>query len=838
MNATNHRTQNFFAQLPGWLRQRRKWVWPVIILSLVFLSAGAPRIKMNMSMEANFMSDDPALDLYNQFKATFSSDEAIYLAYRAKDGDVLSAASLKALLALHQELSRKISTPTEGPFKHFTEVTSLINASYLESQGDLLNSRDLVGERLPQNEAARERLRQEILTHPDFPGFLMSRDSQYGALILKTDLGGERIGGGPIVEGFEDSFSGSGFDLDTPDLTSPSSTPAGPIRFKEVEMGDYADVNRALGQVFEQPAYQSALEFHPVGNAVLMGFFNDVLIPQLNYIFAALIGLMLAMLWLLFRSWAAVIWPVLIVVLANFAAVGTVGWLQIEQSMMLEVMSVLILVIGLANSVHILSGYLFHRRAGLDHPGALAETMRRVGPPCILASFTTALGMFSLTLVPVRMLRNFGLTAVGGISIALVLSLVMLPMLIDLWAPVKKDRATPASRLGLVDRFLDYMEPLVLHHPRYTLLAFGVVTLVALGGFTQIKIDSNLLEVIKDGYPVKEGFRIVDQAMGGSDSLEIYLNFHENDALKDPQVLAAMDRVQRQLKAQYPQVVQTNSLVEVAKYSFQVLNEGRPEFYRLPSDQNTLAQVLFLFDGSNREDRLELVPDDYSQGRINLRMVNGGSDFYSQFLPEAEKLTALEFSALKERYPKLRIELTGAVALTMTMVDRFAWSQIKSFSLALGSITLVMLLLFKSLRVGLIAMIPNLFPVVTTFGLMGYMGVPLDADTLIIAPVVIGIAVDDTIHFLSHYKREAIELRGDMDRAVLGSMREVGQAMSFTSLILAVGFSSMIFLGHTGMSAFGSLSAQAMGAALLADLLMLPALVRVANLNFQKKVSR
>lgn len=830
MNAMTKATEHFFNDLPAWLRARRRWVWPALLVLVVALGFGIGRIQINMSMEANFMSDDPALDLYNQFKATFESDEAIYLVYEAKDGDVLSEASLRALARLHSDLNRQMTEHLDGPLGHLSEVTSLINASYLEARGDLLVSDDLVGEQLPQNRKQREALRDKVLAHPDFPGFLMSKDSRYGALLIKTDLGGERIGGGEAVEGFEESFSAEGFDLDTPQETS--TQPEGPIRFKQVEMQDYAAVMAALTSVYDQAPYNEHLEFHPVGNAVLMAFFNDVLVPQLNLIFAGLLVLMLVMLWFLFRSISAMFWPVVVVLLANVAAVGLVGWVGLVQSMMLEVVSILILVIGVADSVHILSGYRFHRAQGLKHNEAMAETMRRVGPPCVLASFTTSLGMFALMLVPVQMIQNFGITAVIGIAFALIFSLVLLPLSMDIWQPLPKNRENLSHAPGLVNRFLDYMEPLVLHHPKTTLVIFALVAAVAGGGFTKIQVDSNMLEVIKDGYPIKDSFHLVDQHMGGSDNLEFFFKFGQKDAMKDPQVLAALDRLQTRLENDYEAVVTSSSLADVVKRSYQVLNEDQAAYYRIPEDRQTLAQVLLLFDQSNREDRLELVPDEYARGRLSLRMTNHGSEFYSDFLPQAEALAQEVFAPLKERYPELQIELTGSVALTMIMVDRFAWSQIKSFSLALGAVTLVMLLLFKSLKVGFMAMVPNLFPIVTTFGLMGYFGVPLDADTLIIAPIIIGIAVDDTIHFLSHYRREVRELGGDIDRAVLGSMREVGQALSFTSLILGLGFSTMIFLGHTGMSAFGALSSEAMAAALLADLLALPALVRLTKLNF------
>ena len=170
------------------------------------------------------------------------------------------------------------------------------------------------------------------------------------------------------------------------------------------------------------------------------------------------------------------------------------------------------------------------------------------------------------------------------------------------------------------------------------------------------------------------------------------------------------------------------------------------------------------------------------------------------------------------------IEVTGTFYLMMELMDHVAWTQFKSFSIALVVITLVMIVTLGSPQTGLIAMIPNLMPALFTFGLMGWFGISLDTDTLIIAPIIIGIAVDDTIHFLTHYRNSWIE-HGDVRIAVRQTLREVGQAVAFTSLILGLGFAVLGFAGYLGLAKPGIFGAMAIMVALLSDLLFLPALM-------------
>ena len=244
-----------------------------------------------------------------------------------------------------------------------------------------------------------------------------------------------------------------------------------------------------------------------------------------------------------------------------------------------------------------------------------------------------------------------------------------------------------------------------------------------------------------------------------------------------------------------------------------------------------IAQTLLLFEMAAPEDREVVVTDDYSAGRVTVRLLNYGSVVYVDFFEEIQADVEAAFAPLRERYPEMEVGIAGNLPLMMRMADSVSKSQIRSFALVLVVVTLLLLVVFGSIRVGLVSMIPNVYPVVITFGVMGLFGIPLDTDTLLIAPMLIGIAVDDTIHFVTHYRAFLID-SGSQRAAIRSTIEEVGQAITFTSVILILGFLILLGSDHAGMASFGFLIGIAFGTALLADVFLLPALLSLTGADF------
>ncbi len=275
------------------------------------------------------------------------------------------------------------------------------------------------------------------------------------------------------------------------------------------------------------------------------------------------------------------------------------------------------------------------------------------------------------------------------------------------------------------------------------------------------------------------------------------------------------------------------SLVNVVKTTNQVLNENRAEMYKIPQDRKALEEVLFLFNNGNPDDRRNLVSDDYRKASIHLSVRNTHFTKYRDLINLVESEKNQIFKPLAELYPKMDIRVTGPVVMEVHQELYVTESLYRSFFITLAVISAILLFLFGSIRVGfLCALIPNLLPITIILGLMGILGFPLDTFTLVVVPVVIGIAVDDTIHFLTHYKLE-LQKYGNVKEALKHTLNEIGQSVIFTSLILSSGLFFMTWASSIPISRFGMLAGIAILAAMIADLLLLPVLCQLLNVRFE-----
>jgi predicted RND superfamily exporter protein len=300
-------------------------------------------------------------------------------------------------------------------------------------------------------------------------------------------------------------------------------------------------------------------------------------------------------------------------------------------------------------------------------------------------------------------------------------------------------------------------------------------------------------------------------------------------------MLHAVDALQTRIESEYAaQISRTWSLADIVKDTNQLMNSNDAAFYRVPDTEAMISQLLYLFNSANPDDRRSLVSDDYSRSHITLNAYNAGSYQYQQFFDEIGLLIDEVFEPLREDFPALEVRMTGSIPLMMRATDEIAQSQYSSFGLALGVICVIMMLTLGSIQGGLLSIIPNLIPAFLSFGLMGLLGIPLDTDTLMIAPVIIGIAVDDTIHFMTHYRLELIRTRS-MALALKSTVEDVGTAVIFTTMVLGMGFAIMGFSDYLGIAKIGIFGSLAIFLALLCDLFLIPALLHVFKPDFGVK---
>ena len=841
MQSVLSRFNHFFEAAP---QRFLSWRWSIIALffgiSAFMVYGMMTHFTMDMSLESWFHDDDPTKLSLDKFRKQFGSDDGIYLVYEAKDGDVFSEESLAILRKLHSELDNaRIGFQSDGKseleqtsmLSRIERVDSLYNARYQVAEGDTLISNKLIAADYPHSAAEREQRRALALTQESFELSYFSKNFHYGGIVLKTDFGVV-----PVVDETDensnnaDLLSDDEFEV-SESLSVDTNLKNESVEFQDMQMDEYLNFMTELRTISGKPEYKN-FNFYFTGNAAMMEFALNNMKQSAN-----LLGLMIlavvALLWILFKSWSAVIWPVLVIACSAFWAIGFMSWLGVTLSTMVSLSFMLILAVGTADCVHVMSAYILYRKEGLAHRSAMTSAYRKTGLPIFLTTITTMAGMSALMISDLPQISIFGLNSALGVGVAFLFTIFLLPVLLDIWHPYKEGKSSDHNNSdeqveaeGWLQLSLNKLPDFVKPRSGLIIFTYMSIFIAFIYGATQVKVDTNLAELTKEDSEIRITYNIVDKHMMGGQNLEFMLDFGETDALKKPQVLQAISDIQSYIETTYPDfVVKTFSLADFVKDTNQVMHEGQESFKRIPEDERLTAQLLYLFDNANARDRRNIVNDDYSQSHISIQLRNKGSYEYTNFFESVKADLEQSFSPLRQTYPELELSVTGGLSLMMELIDHISWAQIKSFGFALMIITILMVVSLSSLQAGLISMVPNLLPAFFTFGVMGLLGIPLDTDTLIIAPLIIGIAVDDTIHFIAHYRDAWFEL-GDVDAALKSTIKEVGQAVTFTTLVLAIGFSMLAFSDYLGLAKTGIFGSLAIVVALSSDLLLLPALIQ------------
>ncbi len=866
----------FFAAIPDTLRPARLPIIIIFVIGTLVLGAGITRFQLDTSFDAWLSDDDPAVNALDDFRSQFGGDDGLFLVYRAKDGNVFSPASLTALRDLTREIedwhladteALGITDETLQGLDHITRVQSLSNFLYQRSANDTLESLPLLpetGEITPRIAAETEALAR---SQPNLALFLFSDNGEYSAIAISTDFGAIPVEDPDSAEALDD-FGADALDLAASDfdLTIDADAIEQVVEFQDTLPAVYTGFMDALTAIYGQRDYAEAFEFYPVGTAGMMEFSMQTLMQAMVLVMIAM-GLIVLLLYTLFHTGAAVVWPLVAIASSCLWVFGGMAWLNIPSSQLISLTVMLVLAVGIADCVHVMSEYLLFKREGMDHAASMRRTFEKTGVPILLTTITTAAGMMAIAYGGVGQFKTFGYSSAAGVFAAFLFTIIILPVLMEFWHPHAVAR--PPREKGRLGRILHLMlapvrlikwvarriglswllgatwlQPLLdklpgfAHRARYPIVVIFVGLFALCGyGATKVTIDTNLVELFKKDTPFRTAYEIVDDQMAGTGSMEVMLDFGKLDAFSDPAVLQAVDRLQEDLETRYAQyVVRTASLADLVKTTNQVMHDDNPAFFNIPDDQLAVSQLLFLFNSSNPEDRRAMVSDDYSRAHVTVQLRNAGSHEYGKFFEGIEDIIASHFEPLAEAYPDLDVELTGTFALMMRMSDVISKSQFKSLTFAVLIISGILILTLGSVQGGLLAIVPNMLPAVLAFGLMGLMGIPLDTDTLMIAPLIIGIAVDDTIHFVTHY-RMALARGRSATESLIQTIKEVGQAVTFTSLVLGASFAMLAFSDYLGIAKVGIFGSLAIFVALLCDLLFLPALIYIFQPKFGVKTA-
>ncbi|MDX9785386.1 MAG: MMPL family transporter [Desulfobacterales bacterium] len=539
-------------------------------------------------------------------------------------------------------------------------------------------------------------------------------------------------------------------------------------------------------------------------------------IPPLTLLIIALL------VWVLYRNFHPVFLSLACVAMALAWTFGLMAATGVPLSMMTMIVPVFIIAVGMAYCLYICSDYLLSARQAASPADAVQLTFANVTLPTTLAVITTVIGIGSMLINKMTAVREFALFSCFGMTSLLVITLTLFPaMLVLIPLPKRGDGNQAVS--GLFDRFLAVMIHMDLNYQKITLPVLGAVVVFCAAGAFRVRVETNPLQYFKENTDIRRHFFDIYQDLSGSFPVNVVLVSPEEDYFETPAHAVKIEQLQKYLDT-LPGVDKTLSFVDYLKLVNYASNGYNLSFYALPGEDFEMRMLINNFKSLLGEDMLRqfMSPPFNAANILLLTHISSSEEFLRLRAQIAGQLKAPSYRGVLG-------EVTGFSMAVSASSHVLTTGQTKSLLLSLGLIFAIMLLLFLSSKVGLIAMLPNFFPIIVNFGFMGWLGIPLSIATSLVSGIAIGLAVDNTIHYLVRYNRE-FKKDLDKDRALTDTVRHVGKPIIFTTLTISVGFSVLIFSNFQPTAVFGMLMVVTMVSALVGNLMLLPSLMRHVEL--------
>jgi predicted RND superfamily exporter protein len=586
------------------------------------------------------------------------------------------------------------------------------------------------------------------------------------------------------------------------------------VYFNDISDRDYiaGGIHEQISEIVEEE--QGNTEIFMTGSPYFKYAMVDLLVDDLIWTPPLITIILVIVLAFSFRTVLGVITPLLTVGIGVILTLGTIAALGYSLSMISVLVPPLLMILGFSYSVHVTSEYHQQRVKPDSKDTVILQTLKHMTLPVLLTGLTTIAGFIALMANPISAVKEFGVFAAIGVVYITLLSITFTPALLKAldrnpgtWATAR------TTRYGTgFDNFVDRIALFDLNHRHKIFVAFGILFLLALVGMTQIHVSTESITNFKDDSDVRKGFDVVNEKLGGANHFYIVLEGEHPDTFKDPENLATLRELQDWLEQQ-PEVGSTVSLADYLMLINQAFNENDPAFHTIPDSKRLITQLLFL-SSSDELDRI--VDSRFKTTNIVVRSRVINSDKMSVLLerinPQLEKLPE-----------HLTPVVTGNPVLISETLTNIIVGQARSVGLALIFVYAILTVMFMSQRIGFVALLPNIVPVAVYFGSLGFFGISLNPSTSLIAPMVLGIAIDDTIHYFSRFNRE-VRRHADDRKATLLAMKAVGRPVTFTSIGLCLGFLVLMTSDLRMQTHVGIMASYALAIAWLSDFFLTPAL--------------
>jgi predicted RND superfamily exporter protein len=728
----------------------------------------ASRVQFDFTIENLFPENDPEVDAYLEFREEFErEDDLISLAYDS--GDPFSYENLVKT----RELTKAFSQ-VEG----ISEVTSLINVELFEPGTDIVMLP--VYESIPISVDSLQFLKDRVLDSSLLNDNLVSSNGQIAAFLLELE---DSANNHPDREAIMNKIGTITSDTDW--SWYEAGIPVLRTRYVQYMLGDF------------------------------VRFFIPVTIVLLVVLFA------------LFRTIRGTLLPILAVLMADFWVMGIMGAMGFTINIVTYIIPTLVLIVGVADSIHILVKFNQELNYGRDKRVAVKLTIQKIGAAILLTSLTTAVGFLALVSTNITMIREFGGMVAVGVILAFLVSITFIPAMLMILKTRKKSSFEKMTK-GFRHRLLEKV--VVINNRHYKVIVVSSFFMVALFIFYAMKVDqhSSLMEDLTKVNQLYDDMTFMEKQMGSVLPFEVIVSVRDNGQLveggiKNPKILKAIETLQKKLDS-IPEIGKILSVIDYLSEMNMAFHEGDKAFRTIPASRELVGQYMFLHE----EEFEALTNFDYSGTRLAGRIEDIDSRRAEEIIDEV-MLWCQE--NLEEN---LDVKLTGTTLMALRINQYLVKNLVVSFLIAFGVIFISMGFLFRSIKLASLSMLPNFIPLLLMASVMGFFHIKLRPTTAMTFAIAFGIAVDDTIHYLVRFRQELFAHGGKFREANEWTLLTTGKAIISTSIILSAGFLIMVTSNFLPSRDFGFLSAVTMLGALLGDLFLLPAMLTLVRPKIPK----
>ncbi|NER12722.1 MMPL family transporter [Leptobacterium flavescens] len=574
---------------------------------------------------------------------------------------------------------------------------------------------------------------------------------------------------------------------------------------------------------------ESGLDARVSGMPYIRTLNSQNIVDEISIFIGAAMAITSLIFFFFFRSFRATLISMIVVTIGVMWAFGILGLLHYEITVLTALIPPLIIVIGIPNCIFLINKYQQEVKKHGNQAKSLQRVISKIGNATLMTNATTAAGFATFIVTESKLLKEFGIVASINILVIFILSLLIIPIVYSFMSLPKHKHLKHLNKRW-IEGFVNWMEKTVRNY-RISVYVVSLCLLIAsIIGIYQIRISGSLIEDMPKKAAFFKDIRFFEEEFDGIMPLEIMVDTKRRNGVMKLSTLRRMQDVENVI-SETPELSDPISVVNLVKYSKQAYYNGNPDFYQLPNTQENSFLLAYAKKSSSSAGLLKSFVDSTGQtARITTFMKDIGTD-------KMERIEETLWNKINKVLPPDRydVSMTGKAFLFTKGTKYLVRNLVISLALAVFLISLFMAYMFRSFKMIIISLIPNLLPLLVTAGMMGFIGIPIKPSTILVFSIAFGISVDDTIHFLAKYRQELTENKWKIRKSVYAALRETGVSMFYTSIVLFFGFSVFMISSFGGTVALGGLVSATLLFAMLANLILLPSLLLSLERNIANK---